>query len=78
MDNFSDMVVTQAMANSVLDKVKKTLFLKNDAALCRTLSVTPPLISNVRAGRRKLGATLFLSIMSACDVNHVTVKRWMK
>lgn len=46
----------------LLSEVINVTGLKNDAALSRALEVAPPVISKIRAGKLKIGATLVISI----------------
>jgi hypothetical protein len=48
--------------NRLLDEIQSRLKAKNDAALARTLSVQPPLISKMRHRRMPVGAALLLRI----------------
>lgn len=48
--------------NHLLDTISHQLNLKNDAALARTLEVTPPMISKVRHQRLQIGASLLIRI----------------
>lgn len=48
--------------NHLLDTISQQLNLKNDAALARTLEVTPPMISKVRHQRLQIGASLLIRI----------------
>ena len=47
-------------ANRLLDMVIARLALKNDAALCGTLTVAPPVISKLRHGRLPVGASMLI------------------
>lgn len=46
--------------NRLLDTLIKELHLKNDAALCRTLQIGPPLISKIRHGRLPVSASILI------------------
>jgi transcriptional regulator with XRE-family HTH domain len=46
--------------NRLLDTLIKDLHLKNDAALCRTLQIGPPLISKIRHGRLPVSASILI------------------
>lgn len=48
--------------NKFLDTMREKLFLKNDAALSRTLEVGPPVISKIRHGRLPIGGALLIRI----------------
>jgi len=51
-----------AAVNLLLDEIIKMKNLKNDAALCLQLEVMPPVISKIRHGTIRLGATLVVRI----------------
>ena len=44
----------------LLDALIERLKLKNDAALCRVLEVDPPVISKIRNGKLRVGASMFI------------------
>lgn len=46
--------------NRLLDTLIKEMHLKNDAALCRTLQIGPPLISKIRHGRLPVSASILI------------------
>ncbi len=46
--------------NRLLDTLISELHLKNDAALCRTLQIGPPLISKIRHGRLPVSASILI------------------
>lgn len=46
--------------NRLLDTLISDLHLKNDAALCRTLQIGPPLISKIRHGRLPVSASILI------------------
>jgi len=54
--------------NDLLNQVKRIAGLKNDAALSRALEVAPPVISKIRAGKLKIGATLVIAIHEISDM----------
>lgn len=55
--------------NRLLDHVKDLLKLKNDAALARTLTVAPPVISKIRHNRLQVGAAVKVRILETTDMN---------
>jgi hypothetical protein len=66
-------------ANQLLDKVMHDMGLTTDAALCRVLSISPPVLSKVRHGRVSFGAPLIISVheetgMSIKEVKHILEK----
>jgi hypothetical protein len=46
--------------NRLLDVLIERLNVKNDAALCRVLSVAPPVISKIRHARLPVGASMLI------------------
>ena len=60
------------MLNAVLDQ----LGLKNDAALCRSLKIAPPVISKVRNHRLPVGAALLIRLH---EISGLTIQdlRWL-
>lgn len=54
--------------NRLLDHVKDSLLLKNDAALARALEVAPPVISKIRHKRLALGASILVRINEMTDM----------
>jgi plasmid maintenance system antidote protein VapI len=55
--------------NKFLDAIRDNLQLKNDAALCRTLEIHPPLISKIRHGRLSISAALLIRIHEVTGLN---------
>jgi plasmid maintenance system antidote protein VapI len=47
-------------ANNLLDTLIEALNLKNDAALAKTLEVTPPVVSKLRHRRLPVGASMLI------------------
>ena len=54
--------MTVSKAAVLFDTIIADRGYKNDAELARVLSVAPPVISKVRAGKMNVGATLILRI----------------
>jgi transcriptional regulator with XRE-family HTH domain len=52
----------------LLDTVMEALSLKNDAGLARRLDVTPPLISLLRSGKRRIGPSMLLRMHEVSDI----------
>ncbi|WP_308633176.1 hypothetical protein [Massilia sp. R2A-15] len=46
--------------NHFVDQLSARLKVKNDAALCRQLGISPPLISKIRHQRLPIGASLLI------------------
>ena len=55
--------------NNLLSSLIKTLNLKNDAALSRTLEVAPPVISKIRHGRLPVGASLLIRMQEVSNMS---------
>lgn len=60
--NSSNQVDPKYNPNYLLDFVIEKLNLKNDAALARTLGITPPVLSRIRHGKFPIGATILIAI----------------
>ncbi|AMP05240.1 hypothetical protein [Collimonas pratensis] len=61
-------------ANKMLDAVMAKLELKNDAALSRRLEVAPPVISKIRHGRLRVGASILISLHETSDFSIAELK----
>lgn len=48
--------------NRMLDAMINRLKLKNDAALCRLLGISPPMLSKIRHGRLPVGASILIRL----------------
>lgn len=59
-------------ANLLFDTMIEELNLKSDAALANLLESLPPTISNMRAGRVKVGPTI---ILAAIEHGHFSLPR---
>jgi plasmid maintenance system antidote protein VapI len=61
------------MSAKLLDVIKEEEGLKSDADLARLLNVQPPVISNIRKGEAKVGATMVLRIydQTGMSVNRI-------
>jgi hypothetical protein len=55
--------------NRLLDEMMKMLRLKNDAALSRTLSVAPPVISKIRHRILPIGPSLLIRMHEVSDLS---------
>jgi hypothetical protein len=55
--------------NHVLDAAIARLHLKNDAALSRCLSVSPPVISKIRHLTMPIGASLIVNILETANMS---------
>lgn len=53
----------------LLDALKEKLMLKNDAALARSLDIAPPVISKIRHGKLKIGATALIRMHEVSNVS---------
>lgn len=65
---------TVAGVNRLLNQLISHSRLKNDAALARALRQAPPVISKLRAGTLRLGATLLLSMHLEFDISIADLK----
>ena len=54
--------------HKLLDHVLKVTGIKNDAVLSRKLEIAPPVLSKIRHGQLKLGASLILKIHELTDI----------
>lgn len=61
-------------ANKMLDAVIAKLELKNDAALSRHLEVSPPVISKIRHGRLRVGASILIGLHETSDLSIAELK----
>ncbi len=61
--------VTESDSNHLLDTVIKLLNLKNDAALARTLSVSPAKISSIRHLRMAIPSSMVIRMLEVTDMN---------
>lgn len=53
----------------LLDTIIENLRLKNDAQLCRTLEVAPPVVSKIRHGRIPVGASMLIRMHEATGLS---------
>ncbi len=60
-----------------LDRIEDHLRLKNDAALARSLKVTPALVSRIRNRRMPVSAGLLLSIHEISQIAIADLRRMM-
>lgn len=56
-------------ANKLLDALIDKIGLKNDAALARALSVSPPVISKLRHATLPIGGTLLVAVHEASGMS---------
>lgn len=61
----------------LLNEVRATLDLKNDAALCRVLDVEPPVIRKVRNKNTPIGAPLLIRIHEVSNLSIHDLRRSM-
>ena len=57
--------------NTVISK----LSLKNDTELAKVLGLTPPTVSNIRNGRKEVGATLILRAHEVTDIPVAEIRK---
>ena len=55
--------------NQVLDRLMQRKGLRNDAALCRVLGVSPPIISKIRHGRVQVSPALMIRMHDVFDLS---------
>lgn len=55
--------------NALLNTLQERLRLKNDAALCRALEVSPPVISKIRHNRLPIGASMLIRMHEVSDLS---------
>jgi antitoxin HigA-1 len=63
--------------NKLLNELIVRLRLRNDAALCRTLQVAPPLISKVRHKRAPLSASVLIRMHEESGLSIRDLRRLM-
>jgi plasmid maintenance system antidote protein VapI len=71
------METTAQKENKLLDALIVKLDLKNDAALCRTLTVAPPVISKIRHGRLPIGASMLIRMHEEFDISIKELKQYL-
>lgn len=64
-------------ANKLLDAVIEKMGLKNDAALCRGIGVSPPVISKIRSKRIPLGPSIMLRLHEFTNLSTKELKDFM-
>lgn len=64
-------------SNYLLDFVIEKLNLKNDAALARTLGITPPALSRIRHGKLPIGATILIAMHEETGMKVRELRRLM-
>ncbi len=60
-----------------LNRLLRTMNLKNDAALARTLEVTPAIVSRIRNKKAPISANLLLMIHDVSDIAIPELRRMM-
>ncbi|QRX83411.1 hypothetical protein [Glaciimonas sp. PAMC28666] len=58
----------------LLDALLQLKTLKNDAALCRLLKLSPPLISKVRHGRIKMSGEVMIRIHETFGITFIEIR----
>ena len=56
---------TKDTSGDLLNKIVKEFRLKNDAAVAKFLDLAPPVVSKIRNGKLKVGASVVLRVMKA-------------
>ncbi len=58
-----------------IDNLIASFGLKNDAALAKELDVAPPVISKIRHGKLKVGATMIIRIHEVFGISIAQIRR---
>lgn len=74
MKKFNEIEQTPETAAQLLDEVIIARNLKNDAQLSRLLGVAPPVISKIRMGVLKVGASMVVRILEETDFSIGQIK----
>lgn len=74
MKKFNEIEQTPETAAQLLDEVIIARQLKNDAQLSRLLGVAPPVISKIRMGVLKVGASMVVRILEETDFSISQIK----
>ena len=74
MKKFNEIEQTPEKAAQLLDEVIIARQLKNDAQLSRLLGVAPPIISKIRMGVLKVGASMVVRILEETDFSISQIK----
>lgn len=74
MKKFNEIEQTPETAAQLLDEVIIARELKNDAQLSRLLGVAPPVISKIRMGVLKVGASMVVRILEETDFSISQIK----
>jgi len=77
MTKFDKIEQTTGANCHFMNVLVKTLHLKNDAALSRLLEVAPPVISKIRSGKLKIGATMVIKIHEVSDMSIERIKQFL-
>ncbi len=67
-------IAPKSPANTALDHIIAVLRLKNDAALCRALQVSPPIISKIRNDRVGFGPSMIIRVHEATGLSIRAIK----
>ena len=65
-------------ANKLFDTIIDEARLKNDAALAKAIKVAPPVISKMRHGALKVGATMILALHEVFGVPVARIRELLK
>ena len=63
--------------NRLLDALIMRKKLKNDAALCRVLQVSPPLISKIRSGKLSISADVMIRMHDVFEMQISELRQLM-
>lgn len=64
--------------HAVLDAVLDITGCKNDAALCRILDISPPILSRVRAGKLGVSSNIILAIHEKTHMSVANIRKLME
>jgi plasmid maintenance system antidote protein VapI len=64
-------------AGHLLDQLIKRYMLKNDAALCRMLDLSPPQISKIRHGVLPVTGNVLVAILHGTDLTLAQLDEWL-
>lgn len=69
--------ISEYNPNRLLDAIIERMKLKNDAALARLLSVSPPIISKIRHGRLAVGASTLIRMHEETQISIAELRALM-
>lgn len=63
--------------NALLDHLRKIGLGDNDFAIAKKLNVTPPVISRIRSGKKRVSARVILAVYDATDLSIEKIRELM-